>query len=140
MATRSTITLSTEKGYKSIYCHWDGHPSNNGKILLEHYDTEDKVKELIALGSLSTLDKKTAPDEGDKHSFCHPAKNVTVAYHRDRGEGSKPSITHYEALYSVYEEGEEYNYMFEDGEWYLLNKGDGMITLKPLHHIVEDDE
>lgn len=127
MATRSTITLSTEDGYKSIYCHWDGAPSNNGKILLEHYDTEEKVKALIALGSLSSLDKKIAPNEGDKHSFCKPAKNVTVAYHRDRGEGNKPIIAHYEALYSVYEEGEEYNYMFEEGEWYVVTKTDPIL-------------
>lgn len=120
MATRSTITLSLPDSYDSIYCHWDGAPSYNGKMLLEHYNTEEKVKELIALGSISSLNKYVKPAEGDKHSYCHPAKNVTVAYHRDRGEGLV--ISKYHALYSIYEEGEEYNYMFEDGEWYIVTK------------------
>lgn len=133
MATRSTITLSTPEGYDSIYCHWDGYPSHVGKMLKKYYDTEDKVKELIALGSISSLDKKIAPDEGDKHSFCHPAKNVTVAYHRDRGEGAFPSIAHYETLYQVHMEGEEYNYVFEDGEWKLLEEENRCGILKPLN-------
>ena len=134
MATRSTITLSNADNYDSIYCHWDGAPSHNGQILLEHYDTEEKVKELIALGSISSLNKYVKPAVGDKHSFCHPAKNVTVAYHRDRGEGI--AIAKYHSLYQVYEEGEEYNYMFEEGQWYLVTKKDGHIEPVLLRDIM----
>ena len=134
-STRSTITLSTPEGYETIYCHWDGHPSSNGKILLDHYDTEDKVKELIALGSLSTLNKKIAPEEGDKHSFCHPAKNVTVAYYRDRGEGTYPSIMHYDQLIQLQANREDFNYVFEDGEWWLLDSEGGTFCLKPFNTI-----
>lgn len=132
MATRSTITLSTPEGYDSIYCHWDGAPSHNGVVLFENYDTEEKVKELIALGSISSLNKYAKPEGGDKHSFCHPAKNITVAYHRDRGEGSSPSIAKYDTLDQVYSEGEDYNYMFEDGEWFLVTKNDDKIKLTLL--------
>lgn len=134
MSTRSTITLSKIDGYKTIYCHYDGDLNHNGKLLLDHYDTEEKVEELIALGSISSLNKHTKPAEGDKHSFCHPAKNVTVAYHRDRGEGIV--IVEYEALYQVYEEGEQYNYMFEEGEWYLVDKKAGHIEPIPLKDLL----
>lgn len=38
MGTRSAIVLKREDGkYQGIYCHWDGYPSNNGKILFENY-------------------------------------------------------------------------------------------------------
>jgi hypothetical protein len=120
MSTRSTITLSTPDGYQSIYCHNDGYLSHNGAILKEFYDTEDKVKELIKLGSLSSLNKNLAPEEDQEHSFHKPASQVTVAYHRDRGEDL--NIALYDTLEEVYDDREEYNYVFVDGQWWLLEK------------------
>ena len=56
MATRSTITAKFSNGqYGSIYCHWDGYLSNNGKILLENYQDQIKIEQLISLGYLSSL-------------------------------------------------------------------------------------
>jgi hypothetical protein len=56
MATRSVIAyLENNEVYHTIYCHWDGYPSNNGRILKDHYNTEDKVRELIEQGDLSSL-------------------------------------------------------------------------------------
>ena len=133
MATRSTITLATPKGYDSIYCHYDGYPSHVGKILKQYYNTEDKVKELIALGSLSSLDKHLAPEEGVKHTWDKPASDVTVAYHRDRGEDTLPNVKYYDTLYQVYWNGEEYNYVFEDGEWKLLVEENYRGVLKPFN-------
>ena len=51
----STIWLKDKNSYKGVYCHWDGHLSNNGKLLLENYNTLEKVKELISLGFISSL-------------------------------------------------------------------------------------
>lgn len=106
MGTRSIIS----KGKKSIYCHWDGYPSHNGKILLEFYNTDESIDELLSLGNISSLCKRVKPDENETHSFDSPIKDVTVAYHRDRneplafwGEGS----------------GEEYIYLFHESEWYF---------------------
>ena len=50
MATRSSISIVSErtengKG-KTIYSHWDGYPSHNGRILLEHYQDPKKIKAL----------------------------------------------------------------------------------------------
>jgi hypothetical protein len=57
MATRSRIAIENQDGsVTSVYCHWDGHINSNGVILNENYTTKDKVEELIALGSLSSLD------------------------------------------------------------------------------------
>lgn len=69
---------------KSIYCHWDGYPEYNGKMLIDYYDNNARTEELLELGDISSLDKKIAPTES--HTFDKPQKDVTVAYARDRGE------------------------------------------------------
>ena len=72
MSTRSTISIKTSKtGGKTIYCHWDGYPEHNGKLLVENYSTPAAITELMLLGDLSNLD-------------LTPAK--CKAYHRDRNE------------------------------------------------------
>ena len=105
MATRSTIgVLNTDGSVTTVYCHWDGYPENNGKLLIENYATENAVRGLIELGSISSL----GPKIGEKHPFSkfendsgdHPlvgaAKEARIAlaeregwttfYGRDRGE------------------------------------------------------
>ena len=48
MATRSRIGMVKDDGtVESIYCHFDGYPSNNGKILKEHYADKSKVEKLL---------------------------------------------------------------------------------------------
>ena len=120
MATRSTISLVTEKGtVKTIYCHWDGYLSNNGKKLFEHYNTKELVNQLIQLGSLSSLHETITPTEG--HTFEKPIEAICVAYHRDRGEelviNEFHSIENYVLALSTNRIGEEFNYIFKDGEW-----------------------
>jgi hypothetical protein len=132
MATRSTISIEENGKIRSIYCHWDGYPTNNGAILLEHYNTSDKVNELINLGSLSFLAENIRPiDNGtitsyvsytigyetksatEPHSFDNPHDNVVIAYHRDRGE--ELVIDEYFNKKDI--KGEEYDYLFVNGEW-----------------------
>lgn len=105
MATRSRIGIENEDGtVSSVYCHWDGYPSHNGKVLIAHYSDREKLKELIDLGAISSLKENVSPIEpiediigvrmlkGFKvipksvHTFDTPQEGVTIAYHRDRGE------------------------------------------------------
>lgn len=118
MSIRSTITLSTKDGYKSIYCHYDGYLAGVGTMLTKHYNTQEKVEELIALGSLSSLNKRIAPSADEKHTWEKPVNDVTVAYHRDRGESLV--ISEYETLQELSRDPEDYNYLFENDNWYLL--------------------
>jgi len=115
MGTRSAIVKKTKDGYTGIYCHWDGYPSWNGKILQEHYNTEDKVEELIALGDLSGLRENVAP-KGADHTYDTPEDGVTIAYHRDRGRDFNQSVgsTVEEVVSKI---DNEYAYVFENGEW-----------------------
>jgi hypothetical protein len=116
MATRSTIGIQNDdKTIDYIYCHWDGYPANNGVLLLNNYNTEDKIRELIALGSISSLGNRIEPSENEKHSFNNPIKNITVSYHRDRGE--KLLINHAKNELDINDE--EYNYLWKNGECFV---------------------
>ena len=120
MATRSLIGLLTEdKEVKNIYCHWDGYPSHNGKILVQHYNTLEKVTKLIALGSLSALEVRLEPKEGEKHTFENPVSDVTIAYHRDRGEELRINTSSSESGYWAKGGDIDFIYLFKDGEWYV---------------------
>lgn len=56
MATRSNIGIRESDGtIRAVYCHYDGYPSNNGRILLDHYTNEVIVRELVAGGNMSSL-------------------------------------------------------------------------------------
>lgn len=135
MATRSTIAILREDGsVAKIYCHWDGYLENNGRILLEHYDTAEKVEQLIALGDLSSLGKTI----GSKHPFNTfdqssltaediviaeraRAENMCTAYGRDRGEAdTQAKVYHSLVSYENLVEFEEYNYVFMHGEWAVM--------------------
>jgi len=55
MATRSRIGLELADGsILSAYAHWDGYPEWMGRILRTHYNTKDKVAELIDGGDMSS--------------------------------------------------------------------------------------
>ena len=89
MSTRSLIAMQIEEDkYRTIYCHSDGYLTYNGAMLLDYYNTPEKVKELIDLGSISFLAKKLNPDPSKPHSFNYDERqeDVVVAYGRDRGE------------------------------------------------------
>jgi hypothetical protein len=118
MATRSTIAMENPDGsVTSIYCHWDGDPKNNGRILLEQYSDPEKVKALIALGSLSSLGDQVAPPEDTAHSFDSPIPGVTVAYRRDRGDMMRQG-KHKEVASFFNSDFQKYGYLFtQEGEW-----------------------
>ena len=70
MSTNSKIGIQLECGkIRSVSCHWDGHYKTVGKMLHEHYQDKAKVEKLIALGSLSYLEKEVDIPEGVTHNF-----------------------------------------------------------------------
>lgn len=135
MGTRSTIWVKKEENdkefYEGIYCHWDGYLDYNGKILFENYNNKDKIIELINLGDISSLAKNINPKEGEIHNFEKKQENVVVAYHRDRGE--QKNIFKTNNLNDL--EQEEFNYLFQDNEWYLVEDG----KLKSLKDLLEKE-
>ena len=53
MATRSRIGIQIGNDILSAYHHWDGYPNWLGRILKTHYNTKEKVAELIDGGDMS---------------------------------------------------------------------------------------
>ena len=55
MATRSRIGIELQDGsILSAYHHYDGYPSWLGRILKTHYNSKEKVAELIDGGDMSS--------------------------------------------------------------------------------------
>ena len=120
MGTRSRIGVMHGDNCKSVYCHWDGYISHNGRILDEYYDST-KANSLVALGDLSSLCPDIDPGN-DNHSFEHPKLGVTIFYGRDRGETGvdyKVSATFEDFLKTCNDCDAEYYYIMKDGVWYV---------------------
>ena len=84
MGTRSFIAKKVnEEKYIAVYCHWDGYPSHNGKILKEHYSNSNRLDLLLSHGDMSVLGSEI----GNMHDFENRDDgNVCTFYGRDRGE------------------------------------------------------
>ena len=121
MATRSNIgILNNDNTITSVYCHWDGYPSHNGKILLENYNTEEKVRELLKEGNISSLEPNC--NKPENHSFDKPKKGYTVYYGRDKGElDFKPKTDSALLKQSMFDN--EYGYLFDTNlnQWLIIN-------------------
>ena len=135
MGTRSRIGVMHGNKVKSIYCHWDGYLSFNGRILQESYDSA-RANQLVALGDLSSL----RANIGEKHAFSKhdvPAEEVEAFetltenwctfYGRDRGEkGTEFEVDHTFAEFFERVDGcgGDYYYIMENGQWYCGSMGE----------------
>jgi hypothetical protein len=129
MGTRSRIGVMHGDKVKSIYCHWDGYLSFNGRILQDSYDSA-KANNLVALGDLSSL----RAEIGEKHAFSKfdlpkeeveafetLTENWCTFYGRDRGEKNtefEVDHTFEQFLARVDNCGADYYYIMENGVWY----------------------
>ena len=133
MATRSRIGVMLDDGtIKNSYCHWDGYVRGVGLKLVENYDSFNKAKDLINLGDLSYVERMLSTDE--PHTFDNPAKGVTVAYMRDRGEKNVESkvLSMDEWMSVSYSSGIDFYYLYSGGQWWVydLYAKDGWQNVK----------
>ena len=138
MATRSRIGIEmSDYTVVSSYCHWDGYPSGNGKILVEHYQNREDVQELIDGGSMSSLRTRgtwdhSSPLRDENGEYISDAagylkyendREPQPLYHSERGDGQEPTHTSFYEFVSG-NSGEEYAYLFDlNGNWkaYQIN-------------------
>ena len=134
MSTRSYIAMKTgDNAYKTVYCPWDGYLSYNGVLLYEIYNTKEMVEKLLDLGCISSLKEKLYPEEGSKHCFETPDKDVTVFYGRDRGEKDQEAVILTKEQLTDPHSWIEYIYVFDNGKWqYSELENDGFGDFKPL--------
>lgn len=113
MSTHAHIGFILGNEITYIYNNYDGDPKRVGKTLEKYYNTPEKVKELISLGDISQLRSRLTPNLDEQHSFSKPIPNVTVAYHRDRGEDWE-DVQPKQVPFDKFDRfaWEDYNYLF----------------------------
>jgi hypothetical protein len=98
-----------------VYHHWDGYPEWLGRILKTHYNTKEKVAELIDGGDMSSCWTDTPFDYDGKASKYGPN------YYSLRGDDSPPR--HDANKYDYLADGEEYAYLYTlNGEWICYDR------------------
>jgi hypothetical protein len=121
MSTQCGIAIKTEKGYETIYVHSDGYPEYMWPMLTENYNSEELATKLVSLGDASYIDRLIAPTS-DFHKFGTPEPDVSMFYHRDRGEAwddVAPATFTSKELFSHY----YYSYVWKDGCWNFYKGG-----------------
>lgn len=128
MATRSSISIRNADGsYTGIYCQYDGYLSGVGHTLEQHYTDEDRIRQLMALGNLSSL----GAEIGERHEFDNPHRysdpgyqewqnrygNWCTAYGRDRGERNQAARRRATLVALLSELSQEYDYLWDEGRW-----------------------
>ena len=115
MGTRARIGLQlSDDSILSVYHHWDGYPSWLGRILETHYNTKEKVSELIDGGDMSVC--WTNERWGDVNEYGGQMKKEVEEYgpqyYSERGEDCPPRLDPTLASYANKERGEEYHYVY----------------------------
>jgi len=108
MATRSRIGIELSDGsILSAYHHWDGYPSWLGRILNTHYNSKELAAELIDGGDMSSA--------WTNAGFNNEIVAQGPLYYSQRGDDCPPRIDKNLKVFLAF--GEEYSYIFRNGEW-----------------------
>lgn len=104
MSTRAHITIKNKDDgyYYTVYCHFDGYPERFLPILTVHYNTYEKVLELISGGDFRSLES-----------------NINeIDYYRDIEKDIKHTKPNKDLYYSNQKNKYvDYEYLFENDEW-----------------------
>lgn len=126
MATRGRIGIELSDGsILSAYHHWDSYESWLGRILKTHYNTKDKVTELIDGGDMSSCWTDERWNSETKVQEYGPQ------YYSQRGENCPPRLD--KDLNEYLCNSEEYSYLFTNGEWVCYaNDSRGLNIVKEI--------
>ena len=118
MATRSFITIKhKDNTYSGVYCHWDGGPDHNGKILTKDYQARSKVVDLIDGGDMSSLKTNTTWESTFKEDAYTNTREEQPLYYKKRGD-EDVDPKHFKTYQQMYKyaknSGCEFIYTFDD--------------------------
>lgn len=117
MSTRSFITKKLEDGkYIGVYHHWNGYPEYLGKLLVNSYDTEEKLDKLLSLGDISCAGPIPEDDPKLWTSGLDYESGKCKTY-RGRGDTNVGAKTR--DLNGFVNGSVDYTYVFENGHWYF---------------------
>ena len=109
MATNAHIGYIENDKITYTYLHYDGYPEHTGKILHEEYNDINKIKNLVNLGYLESINT-----------------NEVIAFHKDKDYNFnhvKPKVTNELTEFTT----REFNYLFdvETKKWiFFTNLGE----------------
>ena len=110
MGTRARIGIRlNDNSILSVYHHWDGYPQWLGRILVSHFNTKEKVADLIDGGDMSTC---WADEIWGKKL---PQGEYAPEYYSARGEDCPPRYD--QTRDEFLSNGEEYSYIFTSAGW-----------------------
>lgn len=131
------LETPTESGVEYTYIFvgadaWPNREGSLGSILLQHYTTFERVKELLSYGAAVHIGPKLEPDYHKTHTYDNPQEGVCVFYDRDRhyqisgynedleeGFGG-PKFTQDKNDFSFH----DWAYLFRDGKWFVQQYGE----------------
>lgn len=111
-------SLVTDKKYVGIYHHWDGYPEGVGEVLVNEFNTYEKVLNLMTFGDESSIcGERITPY--CVRSGSYNGRHGSGAMKRDSDLlDSLRNCTHI-----------NYIYLFRDGQWYVFNDDFSGMTL-----------
>ena len=122
MGTRSNIAYQKPSGKVVVmYCHYDGYPEYNGKILYNHYNHHKKAIALVDNGYQSGL------------------KETIIESNEDRVHQDPPQTFHsIHAFLMNVQFDIEWIYLFKNNSWYvaetkMIKMPNGRYDLATLH-------
>ena len=127
MGTRSRIGIELSDGsILSAYHHWDGYPEWLGRILQTHYNSKELASDLIDGGDMSCA---WTNERWDNDLLDRTRQKYAPNYYSYRGEDCPPRLD--SNLNEYLSEGEEYAYLFTNGEWvcYDLHETPKMVEI-----------
>ena len=127
MGTRSRIGIQlSDDSILSVYHHWDGYPTWLGRILKTHYNSKEKVAELIDGGDMScawTKDRWTGKKVAEYVTENVEVEEYGPQYYSARGEDCPPRLDNNIVQYLA--NGEEYAYIFNrNNEWVAFDRNE----------------
>ena len=138
MATRSRIGIQLkDESVLSVYHHWDGYPEWLGRILTTHYNTKEKVAELIDGGDMScawTKDRWTGKKVAEYVTENVEVEEYGPQYYSQRGEDCPPRLDN--NMEEFFSDNEEYGYVYTNAGWVCydmnqFNDNDPELTTIP---------
>ena len=95
------VKRNLDGSYVGVHLNHDGYPSRMGPTLKQHFNAEEKVDELIALGSLCSMSR-----DGE-----------VIAYQRDRGETSRLNKPIFSSLLDTFLTTNVYVWLCDEARW-----------------------
>ncbi len=118
----------------SVYLHFEATVQQAGQILHKCYNKSAAAREIVKLGAVSYLSSSLFPKTGIPHTFNNPQSDVSVFYHRDRGEplhkSSCRTVEEYRDLTSL-----QYVYLWINKEWHVSINEQGFFPLRVLFEV-----